>query len=255
MNVKYSVKIDAFEGPLDLLLHLINRFEIDIYDIPVAEITDQYMGYIHAMQELELDIASEYLVMAATLLAMKSRMLLPKQEPAELDEEFYEEEGDPRDELINRLVEYRKFKEAAGVLKKREAERSLVYTKEHADFQEFAQEDAAPSSLDVNLYDMIGALQKMLKRKQAKKPPQTKINRQEIPIEARMDEIVSDLKNWKGRKSFTDLFPHDDREQIVVTFLAVLELLKMKKIHCEQDKNFSEIWVYGSRDEGKSTNE
>ena len=112
--MQYHVKINAFEGPLDLLLHLINRLEIDIYDIPVSEITEQYMLYIHTMQELHLDIASEYLVMAATLLSIKSRMLLPKQEEELFEDEFGEEpEEDPRDELMRRLIEYRKYKEAA----------------------------------------------------------------------------------------------------------------------------------------------
>ena len=107
MNQAYQVKLDTFEGPLDLLLHLINQYEIDIYDIPVAQITEQYMNYIHAMQHLELNIASEYLVMAATLLAIKSQMLLPKQEIDEIEEEYVE---DPREELMQRLIEYRKFK-------------------------------------------------------------------------------------------------------------------------------------------------
>ena len=113
--VEYNVKIDAFEGPLDLLLHLINRLEIDIYDIPMAAITEQYLIYIHTMKELELDIASEYLVMAATLLAIKSKMLLPKHEE-ELEEDF-EYEEDPRDDLVEKLIEYRKYKEAAQELK------------------------------------------------------------------------------------------------------------------------------------------
>lgn len=111
--MEYQVKIEAFEGPLDLLLHLINRLEIDIYDIPVAKITEQYLLYVHTMRELELDVASEYLVMAATLLSIKSRMLLPKQEEELFDEEFLEEEEDPREELIEKLIEYRKYKSAA----------------------------------------------------------------------------------------------------------------------------------------------
>ncbi|GAE43404.1 segregation and condensation protein A [Mesobacillus boroniphilus JCM 21738] len=115
--MQYNVKIEAFEGPLDLLLHLINTLEIDIYDIPVAEITEQYLMYIHAMKELQLDVASEYLVMAATLLAIKSKMLLPKHE-AELEDEFeFDHEEDPRNELVERLIEYKKFKEAASDLK------------------------------------------------------------------------------------------------------------------------------------------
>ncbi|QED48491.1 segregation/condensation protein A [Cytobacillus dafuensis] len=241
----YNVKIDAFEGPLDLLLHLINRLEIDIYDIPVAEITEQYLLYIHTMQELQLDIASEYLVMAATLLAIKSKMLLPKHEEELLENEYsIEEEENPMEELVERLIEYRKYKEAAVELKELEQERGLIFTKPPSDLTDFAKE-IKPEKTDINvtLYDMLGAFQKLLRRQKLQKPLTTKIARQEIPIEKRMDEILNDLKEFKGRKSFNDLFPIPDREQIVVTFLAVLELIKRKEIHIEQDRNFSEIFL------------
>lgn len=116
--VEMNFKVDAFEGPLDLLLHLIGQLEVDIYDIPMAEITDQYMEFVHTMQEMELDVASEYLVMAATLLAIKSKMLLPKQE-LEIDYDTLEEEEDPRDALVEKLMEYKRFKEAAKELKEK----------------------------------------------------------------------------------------------------------------------------------------
>ncbi|MBG9590482.1 segregation/condensation protein A [Cytobacillus firmus] len=241
----YNVKIDAFEGPLDLLLHLINRLEIDIYDIPVSEITEQYLIYIHTMKELQLDAASEYLVMAATLLAIKSKMLLPKHDEEELEDEFgVEMEEDPRDELVERLIEYRKYKEAAEELKEREQDRSLMYTKPPADLSEYVNEtQQEKADLNVSLYDMLGALQKLLRRKKLQRPLSAKVARQEIPIEKRMSEIVEQLRSVKGRKKFTDLFPVLDREHIVVTFLAVLELIKRKEIQVEQDKNFSDIFV------------
>ncbi|KAF0816953.1 Segregation and condensation protein A [Bacillus sp. ZZV12-4809] len=241
----YNVKIDAFEGPLDLLLHLINRLEIDIYDIPVSEITEQYLIYIHTMKELQLDVASEYLVMAATLLAIKSKMLLPKHEEEELEDEFgMEMEEDPRDELVERLIEYRKYKEAAEELKEREQDRSLMYTKPPADLSEYVNESQQEKAdLNVSLYDMLGALQKLLRRKKLQRPLSAKVARQEIPIEKRMSEIVEQLRGIKGRKRFTELFPIADREHIVVTFLAVLELIKRKEIQVEQDKNFSDIYV------------
>ncbi|MFD5848570.1 segregation/condensation protein A [Cytobacillus pseudoceanisediminis] len=241
----YNVKIDAFEGPLDLLLHLINRLEIDIYDIPVSEITEQYLIYIHTMKELQLDVASEYLVMAATLLAIKSKMLLPKHEEEELEDEFgMEMEEDPRDELVERLIEYRKYKEAAEELKEREQDRSLMYTKPPADLSEYVNDSQQEKAdLNVSLYDMLGALQKLLRRKKLQRPLSAKVARQEIPIEKRMSEIVDQLRNFKGRKKFTDLFPISDREHIVVTFLAVLELIKRKEIQVEQDRNFSDIFV------------
>ena len=241
----YNVKIDAFEGPLDLLLHLIHRLEIDIYDIPVAEITEQYLLYIHTMQELQLDVASEYLVMAATLLAIKSKMLLPKHEEDLLDEGLIiQEEENPMDELVEKLIEYRKYKEAAVELKEMEQERGLMFTKPPSDLSDYVKEvQTEKTDLNVSLYDMLGAFQKLLRRQKLQKPVTTKISRQEIPIEKRMAEILDDLKYIKGRKSFNDLFTVSDREHIVVTFLAVLELIKRKEIHIEQENNFSEIFL------------
>lgn len=241
----YNVKIDAFEGPLDLLLHLIHRLEIDIYDIPVAEITEQYLLYIHTMQELQLDVASEYLVMAATLLAIKSKMLLPKHEEELFDDELsMQEEENPMDELVEKLIEYRKYKEAATELKEMELERGLMFTKPPSDLSEYVKEvQAEKTELNVSLYDMLGAFQKLMRRQKLQKPVSTKISRQEIPIEKRMAEILDDLRNIQGRKSFNDLFTIHDREHIVVTFLAVLELIKRKEIHIEQEKNFSEIFL------------
>ncbi|WP_413309064.1 segregation/condensation protein A [Bacillus sp. 1P10SD] len=241
----YQVKIDAFEGPLDLLLHLINRLEIDIYDIPVAQITEQYLMYIKTMTELKLDVASEFLVMAATLLAIKSKMLLPKHEESYVDEDpdmSFEE--DPRDELVERLIEYRKYKEAAQDLKSMEEERGLMFTKPPSDLSDFAKEKHPErTELNVSLYDMLAAFQKLLRRKKLQRPMATKIARQEISIETRMIEIMTELKQLKGRKNFNELFPYPAKEHIVVTFLAVLELIKRNEIDVEQQENFGEIFV------------
>ena len=223
--VEYQVKIDTFEGPLDLLLHLINRLEIDIYDIPVATITEQYLLYVHTMQVLELDVASEYLVMAATLLSIKSRMLLPKQEEELFEDEMLEEE-DPRDELIEKLIEYRKYKTAAKDLKEREEERQKSFTKPPSDLSEYAKEiKQTEQKLSVTVYDMT---------------------RQEIPIEDRMNEIVKSLKTAGRRINFTELFPSRQTDHLVVTFLAVLELMKNQQIILEQEENFSDIYITGS---------
>lgn len=244
-NMPYNVKIDAFEGPLDLLLHLVHRLEIDIYDIPVAEITEQYLLYIHTMQDLELDIASEYLVMAATLLAIKSKMLLPKQD-IEMDDEFEIEIGeDPREELVQRLIEYRKYKEAASELKMMEQERNLIFTKPPSDLSNFTKElPSGRVDLDVSLYDMLGALQKLLRRKRLQRPLATKIAKEEVTIEKTMDFVLQILRNRK-RVSFFEFFPYHDKEQIVTTFLAILELMKRREIIVEQARNFSEIFVMG----------
>jgi segregation and condensation protein A len=247
-KLQYHVKIDAFEGPLDLLLHLINRLEIDIYDIPVSEITEQYTLYIHTMQELELDIASEYLVMAATLLSIKSRMLLPKQEEELFEDEFGGEiEEDPREDLMRRLIEYRVYKEAAKDLRSLEEIRSQIYTKAPSDLSEYgAQVVNQKDSLNVSLYDMLAAFQKMLRRKKIQKPIQTKITRQEIPIEKRMEEVLEELRVNPGRRRFTDLFSTNSKDHLVVTFLAILELMKTHSILIEQENNFSDIYIMRS---------
>ncbi|MGC4376242.1 segregation/condensation protein A [Fictibacillus sp. Mic-4] len=241
----YNVKLDAFEGPLDLLLHLINTYEIDIYDIPVSVISEQYMNYIHTMKELKLDVASEYLVMAATLLAIKSKMLLPKQEADPIDQQMgFEVEEDPREDLVNRLIEYRKFKQAALHLKEKEAARSLVYTREPADLSAFGKNEETVNPVsNVTIYDMLEAMQKLFAKKEKNLPKRTTIERQEIPIELRMSQIINELRLENGRKRFSELFHHHNKEHMVVTFLAILELMKTKEITCNQDGNFSEIFI------------
>src|SRR5690625_107995 len=160
MSNTYKVKVDGFEGPLDLLLHLVNEMEIDIYDIPVAEITEQYLQYIHTMQTIELNIASEYLVMAATLIEIKSAMLLPKKE-VEYEDEY---EEDPREELVNRLIEYRKYKEAAEQLKEKELEENQIYTRPPVHLDEWTTKSPVKPG-EVSIYDMLQALEKVFQRK------------------------------------------------------------------------------------------
>ena len=164
MTVLY--KLETFEGPLDLLLHLIDKAEIDIQDIPVSEITEQYIEYLRGMQELELDITSEFLVMAATLLSIKSKLLLPKPPVIELDEfEYYEEDGfDPRAELVQRLIEYRKFKNIALQLMDLESERSLIFTKEPEDLAAFVPEQIDNTLKGLHTADLIAAFRKALSK-------------------------------------------------------------------------------------------
>ena len=214
--MQYNFKVEAFEGPLDLLLHLIHRYEIDIYNIPVADITEQYLSYVHTMKELQLDVASEYLVMVATLLQIKSKMLLPKHEEDVLDngDDFID---DPRQELMERLIEYKKYKQVATELKEREQERAQLYTRPPIDFTSLQQEEETSLPLDVTLYDMLAKISKLMRRKR-QKPVTTRITRQEIPIEQRMTDILKQLKIKGGRQSFYDLFVDDEREIMVVTF-------------------------------------
>lgn len=239
MSETYKVILDSFEGPLDLLLHLVNELEIDIYDIPVAEITDQYMHYIHTMQRIELNIASEYLVMAATLLAMKSAMLLPKKEMAY--EEEYEE--DPREELMARLMEYRKYKEAAGQLQEKELEENQIYTRPPLQWKEQAEPQEVTRG-DISIYDMLHALDQVWKRQSWHAPISATVNRMEISIEERMDEVLKALADTNRRSvRFDQLFPYPGRSHIVTTFLALLQLLKNNQIHCSQAEQFQPIFV------------
>lgn len=236
----YQVKLEGFEGPLDLLLHLINRYEIDIYDIPVAQITEQYMNYIHTMQQLELNLASEYLVMAASLLAMKSQQLLPNQ-PVETDDEEFEE--DPREDLMRRLIEYRKYKQAASELKERELTANKVHTRAPAEF-EIPETNQSLKPGDISVLDMVTAMQKVMKRKNWNQPVDRTIGNEEVPITTRMTEVLDRVKETKKGILFHELFTTPSRPDMVVTFMAVLELMKENHVHCEQENHFEDLRVY-----------
>ncbi|TRM12613.1 segregation/condensation protein A [Lentibacillus cibarius] len=242
MDQSYRVKLDTFEGPLDLLLHLVNQYEIDIYDIPVAQITEQYMHYIHTMQQLELNIASEYLVMAATLLEIKSQMLLPKQEIEDPDEEYME---DPREELMQRLVEYRKYKEAARQLKEKEADSSQTFMRPPTAF--LHEKITRPEQKgDISIYDMLDALKRMTERHKWTEPLETKVKSGDIPLEKRMTEVLNTVKQSRNGIAFEQLFAYPSRSHIVVTFIAILELMKNNEITCRQEKHFGELYVFNN---------
>ncbi|AQQ53659.1 segregation/condensation protein A [Planococcus lenghuensis] len=253
--MSYEVKIEAFEGPLDLLLHLIHRLEIDIYDIPVAQITGQYMEHVRAMQVLELNEASEYLVMAATLLAIKSKMLLPVQAEFE-DEDEYVNEHDPREELVARLLEYRKYKEATVPLRELETDRAAIFTKAPMNLSAFGVPEVTPEAeLEANVYDMLGAFQKMLRRKQLKTPLSTRIARQEVSVKEQMNSMMAALKRHSGACAFSDLFPQGDRTVLVVSFLSLLELMKRQVIAVEQERNFMDLTVLLRKEEWEDDGE
>jgi segregation and condensation protein A len=238
-----NVKIDSFEGPLDLLLHLIQKSEVDIYDISVSEITVQYVEYIHQMQQMELEIASEFLVMAATLLAIKSKMLLPKKEDLSFDplSDMEMEELDPRDELIQRLIEYKKYKELAFQLREKEAARSQIYTRPAENLSVFLEQEEPNPVANVSLFDLLDAFQSVLREKE--EGPISKVERDEVSIDGRMLEIKS-LIQHRDKISFVQLFEGGwTRDALIVTFLALLELMKKKEIRCEQDSLFADIWI------------
>lgn len=234
--MKYTVTIDKFEGPLDLLLHLIKQSDIDICDISILEITEQYMNYINAMEEMNLNIASEYLIMAAELIEMKSNMLLPK---PKINEDEYEE--DPREKLIKRLLEYQQYKDITNEFKELELSRKEMYTKGPSNLDEFKV-----VNLDVenegSVDDLVLAFQKFLERKELEKPLNTKITTKEYSVKVRSDEIRSVLKK-KKKLYFDELFVEFNKNYIVVTFLSILDLARKHELKIEQENNFEKIFL------------
>lgn len=233
----YKVKIDAFEGPLDLLLHLLKESKVVIYDIKISEITQQYLAYIHAMEELQLEIASEYLVMAATLIEIKSKSLLPRQ-VVEVEAEY---EEDSREELIRRLVEYRQYKEVAKELRELEEERGQFFTKPPIDFSTYLDsQPKLPENLQVE--QLILAFEKLMRRRKMAHPLKTRIMSQGISVETRMASLSLDLK-YKKRVSFHELFDDFDKEYVVITFLALLELVKGRRVVLNQPSYYDDIYI------------
>lgn len=232
--MNYEVKIDAFEGPLDLLLHLIKESKVDIWDIKIVDITDQYLNYIKSMESLNLNIASEYLVMASELMEMKSKMLLPRYQ-----EESEEEEIDPREQLIHRLIEYQKYKEMTKNFKELEEVRHEFYTKAPESLKDYVEEGTVINS-DVTLDDLMKAFEKFLERKKQEKPLSTTVTKKEITVEERRTSIKNILKE-KKKVDFFDLFEEITKEYIVVTFLAVLEMAKKQELIIYQENNFDHI--------------
>ena len=232
-TMDYIVTLPQFDGPLDLLLHLIKEQDIDICDLNIEVVTKQYLDYIHKMEQLNLDIASSYLVMAAELIEIKSRILLPNIND---NDEILE---DPKEELINRLLEYKKYKELTKDFKQLEEQRNEVFTK----LPSYSIiDDVNISKIDENLSinDLLEAFQKFLDRREMEKPLVTKITNKEYSVAKRSLEIKNILKNKENAK-FEDLFEIVTKEYVVVTFLAILDLVKKQDIYINQDKNFGDI--------------
>lgn len=229
--------IGDFEGPLDLLLHLIKKSKMEIFDIEISDITNQYLNYIQEMTDMNLDIASEYLVMAAELIEIKSRKLLPKLK--EEDEE--EPEENPEEELKRRLVEYKKYKESTEYFKELEEKRSNYYTKAPESLRQYSNEKLENDGT-VDVYDLLDAFQKLLERQEYNKPLNTKITRKELSVKERIVKIRDILKE-KSKVKFVDLFDDFSKPYVVVTFLSVLEMVKNREINIKQDNNFSDIYL------------
>jgi len=234
MEDAYSIKLPVFEGPLDLLLHLIRENKVDIYDIPIALITRQYLEYIEMMKELNLEVAGEFLVMAATLIHIKSRMLLPVEETAGTVEEM-----DPRFELVQRLLEYQAFRDAALGLREKEEERAGVFARPPE-----AEEDEAEGEqgllFDANVFDLISAFKKILETA----PPEVMtVTRATLTVKDRMSVIIEVLQSAEALR-FEELFREDaTRGQLVVTFVALLELLRLGLAKAYQEREFGTVWI------------
>lgn len=234
--MEYTVTIDNFEGPLDLLLHLIKQSDIDICNISILDITKQYMDYINKMEELNLNIASEYLTMAAELLEMKSNMLLPK---PKLEEDEYED--DPREKLIARLLEYQQYKEATDEFKDLELSRKELFTREPSNLSEFRSVDNNDCNCG-SVDDLLVAFQKFLERKNLEKPLNTKITTKEYSVSVRSNEIKKILNN-KKKLYFDELFEEFNKNYVVVTFLSILDLARKQELTIQQENNFEKIYL------------
>ncbi len=229
----YTFRLEGFEGPLDLLLHLIQKNELDIFNIPIALITEQYLEYLRLMKVLNLDIAGEYLLMASTLLHIKSKMLLPKSSKGE-----EEEEEDPRAELVRRLLEYQKYKQAAGELQKRPLlDRDVFIRLMPMDSREPEEE-----KIEVNLFELIEAFREVLKR--VKSEAVHEVVLEHLSVEDKIQEILTVLQRENRSMAFHRLFPEEaSRRVVVVTLLAILELVKMRRIRIFQMAPFETIRI------------
>jgi segregation and condensation protein A len=233
---EYPVRLRNFEGPLDLLLHLIKKHEVNVYDIPIALITAQYLEYLNLMQELDLEVAGEFLVMAATLIHIKSRLLLPRPAPEQEDTE-----EDPRDALVRRLIEHQKFKAAAEMLHERETVRSAQWTRPDAALADVAGVEPEPE-LEVDLFSLMTAFRAVLER--AKQRPQVPLPGEEISIETRIDQLLARLSEHEAC-GFEDLFNDvATLADLIVTFLALLEMIRLKSVRVYQTAAFGEIRIY-----------
>jgi segregation and condensation protein A len=231
------ITLPLFEGPLDLLLYLIRREKIDIHDIPIAPITHQYMEYLDLMRELNLDVAGEFMVMAATLIHIKSKMLVPVQ-PAEAEGE--EEHEDPREELVRRLLEFQRYKEAAGVLHQQAQIRAAQWTRPDTVLPRF--DDAGEEMLEAGLYDLIAAFKELLDRRRTLLAHE--VEAEGPPVEQRMDQLLALIREGESLE-FLELFAAlQTKAEMITTFLALLELIRLKRVRVYQRGMFGPIRVF-----------
>lgn len=240
-NNEYEVKLDLFEGPLDLLLYLVQKSEVDIINISVSEISKQYLEYLDIMRDLNINVASEYLSMAATLVRLKSRELLPEGESETIEEE---EEIINREQLIEKLLEYKKFKEAAGSLRTYEAEHIGSFSRGQSEDIETGIHSHDTSMDTITMFDLIAAFKNVLERYEKEGHPEGQtIKTEDVRLDDRIDYILSKIEETKEIR-FDDLFLSDMRKIVlVVTFMAILELIKMERISFRQEEQFGSLYI------------
>jgi len=240
MESEYKVRLEAFEGPLDLLLYLVKKDEVDIYDISIERLTAQYLEYLGTFEVLQIEVAGEFLVMAATLLYIKSRTLLPKDQQPPEDEE---DEEDPRWELIRQLIEYRKFKEAAAHLRDKEELQAALFPRAVPLDPKHAPVFNDNLLLgDVGILDLINAFQRALKRLPVEEKP-GEIREETYTVTDRIQHLMRIIERGASLK-FDELFGEaSTRSELVITFLALLELIRMKQFRVRQEEQFGEIWL------------
>jgi segregation and condensation protein A len=240
--MNYKVMIDAFEGPMDLLLHLIDKAEIDIYDIPISLIAEQFVQYIHQMEELNLEVTGEFLVMAATLLEIKSKLLLPNKTSSE-DMQLEFEEIDPRVELVRKLVEYKKYKNAAMELKNLENIYSKVYYKPKEDLIEFEDEEFQLEGLNIEI--LLKSINNIIKKRSkiTLSLDVGEIQREEYTLEECMEKIKNHISTGEVLKFSSLINEESTKNEIITYFLSVLELIRMKHINVFQKEDFSDLII------------
>ena len=240
--MNYKIKLELFEGPLDLLLYLVKKDHLNIYDIPIAKVTEQYLQYIDLMQLLDLNIAGEFLVMAATLMQIKSKMLLPAQE----GEGVEEEKEDPREELVRRLLEYEKFKEIAENLRQKETDQREVFKRPKTEIDKGEAKDDKDIYFEASIFDLISAFSKALK--DIPKDIFYEVVKDQFTVEQATHEILH-LLLVKSEVKLSELFARaKNKMDIIVTFLAVLELIRMKEIVARQNALFEDIDVIRNKE-------
>jgi len=238
--MSYQVQLEVFAGPLDLLLHLIERSELDIYDIPIAAITGQFLAYLYTMELLNLEVAGEFLVMAATLMQIKARMLLPKPIDLKVDNQE-EEEEDPRRELVERLVEYRRIKEAASLLRQREQEQALLFPRFSGDFADLRLAQTANPIPGISIWDLIDAFQTVLAAIGADEPT-VPVPAEEVSVKQVMLELLKQLADAEGSLEFTAVFAgKKTRRGLITAFIALLELIRLGRVIAIQKGGFGPI--------------